>query len=106
MQMTIDECLELSCEWSKGITFHDGSQGWRVVCMLLSEEVLRMRAALANAPVEIAMRQAREAGANHEREACAKVCESLPRQYGEFSTEFTSGEDSLCANAIRMRSNV
>lgn len=43
IKMTIDECIEFAREWSKGMTFHAGSQGWRVVCMLLAEEVQRLR---------------------------------------------------------------
>jgi hypothetical protein len=43
IKMTIDECLEFADEWSRGITAHEGSQGWRVVCMLLAEEVRRLR---------------------------------------------------------------
>lgn len=43
LKMTIDECLEFSDEWSRGMTIHEGSQGWRVVCMLLAEEVRRLR---------------------------------------------------------------
>lgn len=43
--MTIDECLEFADEWARGCTFHEGSQGWRVVCMLLAEEVRRLRGA-------------------------------------------------------------
>lgn len=39
LKMTIDECLEFADEWSRGMTIHEGSQGWRVVCMLLAEEV-------------------------------------------------------------------
>ena len=39
IKMTIDECLEFSDEWSKGLTLHEDSTGWRVVCMLLAEEV-------------------------------------------------------------------
>lgn len=41
--MTIDECLEFADEWVRGMTYHEGSQGWRVVCMLLAEEVRKMR---------------------------------------------------------------
>jgi hypothetical protein len=44
LNMTIDECLEFADEWSRGMTLHEGSQGWRVVCMLLAEEVRRLRA--------------------------------------------------------------
>ncbi len=43
IKMTIDECLEFADEWSRGMTYHEGSMGWRVVCMLLAEEVRRMR---------------------------------------------------------------
>ncbi len=43
VKMTIEECLEFADEWSKGMTIHEGSQGWRVVCMLLAEEVRRQR---------------------------------------------------------------
>ena len=39
--MTIDEALEFADEWSKGLTLYEGAQGWRVVCMLLAEEVRR-----------------------------------------------------------------
>lgn len=46
LNMTIDEALEFADEWSRGLTLHEGSQGWRVVCMLLAEEVRRMRAGL------------------------------------------------------------
>ena len=45
IKMTIDECLEFADEWARGCTFHEGSQGWRVVCMLLAEEVRRLRGA-------------------------------------------------------------
>jgi len=30
-------------EWSRGMTLHEDSQGWRVVCMLLAEEVKTLR---------------------------------------------------------------
>lgn len=45
--MSIDECLDFAGEWSHGMTFHAGSQGWRVVCMLLAEEVRAMREKIA-----------------------------------------------------------
>lgn len=44
--MTIDECLAFADKWSRGMTIHAGSQGWRVVCMLLAEEVRVMRQSL------------------------------------------------------------
>lgn len=43
LNMTIDEALEFADEWSKGLTLYEGAQGWRVVCMLLAEEVRRQR---------------------------------------------------------------
>jgi hypothetical protein len=43
LNMTIDECLAFADEWSRGQTFHADSQGWRVVCLLLAEEVRRGR---------------------------------------------------------------
>ena len=43
LEMTIDEALEFADEWSKGLTLYEGAQGWRVVCMLLAEEVRRHR---------------------------------------------------------------
>ncbi len=43
INMTIDECIEYADEWSRGMTYHEDSQGWRVVCMLLAEEVRRLR---------------------------------------------------------------
>ena len=43
IKMTIDECLEFADEWSRGMTLHEGSQGWRVVCMLLAGEVRKLR---------------------------------------------------------------
>lgn len=43
IKMTIDECLEFADEGAKGCPFHEGSQGWRAVCMLLANEVRRLR---------------------------------------------------------------
>lgn len=43
LKMTIDEALEFADEWSAGQTFHEDSQGWRVVCMLLAKEVRGLR---------------------------------------------------------------
>lgn len=41
--MTVEEALEFADEWTNGHTFHDGSQGWRVVCMVLAKEVRQQR---------------------------------------------------------------
>lgn len=44
LKMTIDEAITFAAEWSRGMTLHADSQGWRVVCMLLADEVVRLRA--------------------------------------------------------------
>ncbi len=43
VKMTIDEALAFSDEWVRGMTLHEGSQGWRIVCMILADEVRRFR---------------------------------------------------------------
>jgi hypothetical protein len=42
VKMTVDEALEFADEWAKGMTFHEDSQGWRVVCAVLALEVRRL----------------------------------------------------------------
>lgn len=49
LKMTIEEALEFADEWSRGLTLHEESQGWRVVCMILAEEVRRLRNAVDDA---------------------------------------------------------
>ena len=49
LKMTIDEALAFADEWSRGMTLHEDAQGWRVVCMLLAEEVRAKRDAAVNA---------------------------------------------------------
>ena len=41
--MTIEEHIEMAKEWARGITIHAESQGWRVTCVTLAEEVERLR---------------------------------------------------------------
>ena len=43
LKMTVDEAIEFADQWSRGMTIHEGSQGWRVVCMLLADEVRKLR---------------------------------------------------------------
>jgi hypothetical protein len=43
IKMTVDEALEFADVWSKGTIFYESSMGWRAVCMLLAEEVRRLR---------------------------------------------------------------
>jgi hypothetical protein len=45
LTLTIDEALAFADEWSRGLTVHAGAMGWRVVCMLLAEEVRKLRQA-------------------------------------------------------------
>lgn len=53
LKMTIEEALEFSDEWSNGMTLHEGSQGWRVVLLLLAEEVRRLRAPSASPSMDM-----------------------------------------------------
>ena len=46
IDMTIDQAIAFADEWSDGMTFLAGSQGWRVVCRLLADEVRRQRESL------------------------------------------------------------
>jgi hypothetical protein len=41
--MSVDEALKFAHDWSSGMTVYTGQQGWRVVCMILAEEVERLR---------------------------------------------------------------
>jgi hypothetical protein len=43
VKMTVDEALEFADEWMQGMSFYEGSQGWRVVCMVLASEVRQLR---------------------------------------------------------------
>lgn len=43
LDMTVDEALAFAEEWTRGMTLHAGLQGWRVVCLLLGEEVKALR---------------------------------------------------------------
>jgi hypothetical protein len=43
VKMTIDEALEYADEWAQETTFHEESQGWRVVCAILALEVRQLR---------------------------------------------------------------
>ena len=43
LKMSIDDAIAFADEWSRGMTIHEDSQGWRVVCMLLAEEVRSLR---------------------------------------------------------------
>ena len=43
LRMTVDDALNYADTWSQGQTFYEGSEGWRVVCLLLAEEVRRLR---------------------------------------------------------------
>jgi hypothetical protein len=42
VKMTVDEALEFADEWAQETTFHEDSQGWRVVCAILALEVRRL----------------------------------------------------------------
>jgi hypothetical protein len=90
--MTIDEALEFADLWAP---LYDRSTVWRAVCMLLAEEVRRLR-------------DDRDQAIKAEREACAKVCEG---EYVEAAATGCSEDvayNNACdhaAAAIRSRSN-
>ena len=42
-KMTVDDALNYADAWSHGQTFYEGSEGWRVVCLILAQEVRRFR---------------------------------------------------------------
>lgn len=41
--MPVSKALDFADEWTDGITFYPGSEGWRVVCKTLAAEVRRLR---------------------------------------------------------------
>ena len=43
LKLTVDDALKFSDQWSKGLTVHADSEGWRVACMVLAEEVRKLR---------------------------------------------------------------
>lgn len=43
--MDVKTALEMAEEWTKGCTFHEHSQGWRIVCAVLAAEVRKLRIA-------------------------------------------------------------
>lgn len=45
--MTIEQAIEFAREWQKGLTVYPGAMGWRVVCMVLADEVGRLQARVA-----------------------------------------------------------
>ena len=42
-KMTVEDALNYADEWSRDTTFHEYSEGWRVVCAILAKEVRRLR---------------------------------------------------------------
>lgn len=52
LKMTVAEALERADDWTAGLTLHAGSEGWRVVCLVLAEEVRRLLAELEPAEAE------------------------------------------------------
>lgn len=56
LKMTIDEAIAFADEWSRGMTIHEDSQGWRVVCMLLADEVRKLRSKGIDASIAPPMR--------------------------------------------------
>jgi hypothetical protein len=53
LNMTVDEALNFADTWSRGMTYHEDSKGWRIVCMLLADEVRRLRASAVSTDPEL-----------------------------------------------------
>ena len=91
LNMTIDEALEFAGEWSRGMTLHEGSQGWRVVCMLLAEEVRRLRDAGSEA-ADILRQEA----------AILRDCHTIGGEWGEEDRETLAHYEQTLALADRL----
>ena len=71
--MKLEEALQWAGQWTEGQTFHEGMQGWRVVCAVLAAEVRRLQAveavplgyALANKLQNLLSENARLSILNH-----------------------------------------
>lgn len=88
LAMTIDEALEFADEWSRGLTLYEGAQGWRVVCMLLAEEVRAKREELAHVG---AADEAMEKDAERYRFLCE--CDTGNLHYWLYETQGEIGRD-------------
>jgi hypothetical protein len=44
VEMTVEQAIEFAREWQKGLTVYPGAMGWRVVCMVLADEVEKITA--------------------------------------------------------------
>jgi hypothetical protein len=88
--MTIDEALEFADLWAP---LYDRSTVWRAVCMLLAEEVRRLR-------------DDRDQAIKDEREACAKVCVEYADHMSSINHRSQPAADEAagdCADQIRAR---
>jgi len=94
LKMTIDEALEFADEWSSGLTLHEGSQGWRVVCMLLAEELRRLREA-GVAAADVLRQEA----------AILRDCHTLNSEWDGADPEVQAGYDRMMALAARLAPN-
>lgn len=91
LKMTFEEALEFADEWSRGLTLHEGSQGWRVVCMLLAEEVRRLRDA-GNLAADFLRQEA----------AILRDCHTLGGQWDGEDRETQAHYDQMLALADRL----
>lgn len=94
LKMTIDEALEFADEWSRGLTLHEGSQGWRVVCMLLAEEVRRLRDA-GNEAADVLRQEA----------TILRDCHTLNGAWDGTEPEVEAGYQRFMALAARLTPN-
>ena len=94
LEMTIDEALAFADEWSRGLTLYPGAQGWRVVCMLLAEEVRRLREAGAEAADVL----------QHEA-TILRDCHTLNGEWDGSEPEVEAGYQRFMALAARLTPN-
>jgi len=57
LKMTVDEALEFNFEWLAGVPIQKDSKGIHATCLVLAEEVVRMREA-GNEAADILRREA------------------------------------------------
>lgn len=90
-KMTVEEALAFSDEWIRGVTLHEGSQGWRVVCWILAEEVRRRHG--IGGELVIARQQRDEL-----QEAIETIYDLRP--FGKDATEYALTVEDIARQAI------
>lgn len=107
LKMTIAEALEFADEWSKGLTLHEGAQSWRVVCMLLAEEVRRKNAPAGDyAALVERLRKDWDNGSTESLPDAIAALERLTQPVGEAEPFVTLHDDGYFTFKDRSRYDV